>query len=36
MVRSVDGDDEIVPTVRIGDRFMSTPSFGQVRAAVRG
>ena len=36
IVRSVNGGNELVPTVRIGDRFMSNPSFREVRAAVRG
>ncbi len=36
IVRSVNNGDELVPTVRIGDRFLSNPSFREVRAALRG
>jgi mycoredoxin len=36
IVRSVNNGDELVPTVRIGERFMSNPSFREVRAALRG
>ena len=36
IVRSVNDGDELVPTVRIGERFMSNPSFRDVRAAIRG
>ena len=35
IVRSVNDGNELVPTVRIGDRFMSNPSFREVRAALR-
>ena len=34
VVRSVNDGDELVPTVRIGERFMSNPSFREVRAAL--
>jgi mycoredoxin len=36
IVRSVNDGDELVPTVRIGERFMSNPSVRDVRAAIRG
>ena len=36
IVRSVNDGDELVPTVRIGERFLSNPSFREVRAALRG
>jgi hypothetical protein len=36
IVRSVNDGDELVPTLRIGERFMSNPSFRDVRAAIRG
>ena len=36
VVRSVNGGDELVPTLRIGGRFMSNPAFREVRTAVRG
>lgn len=36
IVRSVNDGDELVPTVRIGGRFLSNPSFREVRAALRG
>jgi mycoredoxin len=36
IVRSVNNGDELVPTVRIGERFMSNPSFREVREAVWG
>ncbi len=36
-VRAVNGGDELVPTVRIGaDRYLSNPSYRQVRAALAG
>jgi mycoredoxin len=34
VVRSVNDGDEIVPTVRIGDTFLSNPSLRQVRDAL--
>ena len=34
VVRSVNDGDELVPTVRIGERFLSNPSFGEVRQAL--
>ena len=34
IVRSVNDGDELVPTVRIGERFLSNPSFREVRAAL--
>jgi hypothetical protein len=34
VVRSVNDGDELVPTVRIGDTFLSNPSLGEVRAAL--
>ena len=34
VVRSVNSGDELVPTVRIGDRFLSNPSFRELRAAL--
>ena len=35
LVRSVNGGDELVPTVRIGpDRFLSNPAYRDVRAAL--
>jgi glutaredoxin-like protein len=35
VVRAVNHGDELVPTVRIGrDRYLSNPSFRQVRAAL--
>ena len=34
VVRSVNNGDELVPTVRIGDVFLSNPSLRQVRAAL--
>ena len=36
IVRSVNSGDELVPTVRIGERFLSNPSFREVRAAIDG
>ena len=36
VVRSVNHGDELVPTVRIGKRFLSNPSYREVRAALRG
>jgi glutaredoxin len=36
-VRSVNGGDELVPTARIGaDRYLSNPSYRELRAALRG
>jgi mycoredoxin len=35
IVRSVNDGDELVPTVRIGDRFLSNPTLREVRAALR-
>jgi mycoredoxin len=34
VVRSVNDGDELLPTVRIGDTFLSNPSLGEVRAAL--
>jgi mycoredoxin len=34
VVRSVNDGDELVPTVRIGDTFLSNPSLRQVRDAL--
>jgi hypothetical protein len=34
VVRSVNGGDELVPTVRIGDTFLSNPSLRDVRDAL--
>ena len=34
IVRSVNDDDELVPSVRVGDRFLSNPSFRELRAAL--
>ncbi len=34
VVRSVNGGDELVPTVRIGDRYLSNPSYREVRTAL--
>ena len=34
IVRSVNDGDELVPTVRIGERFLSNPSFREVREAL--
>jgi glutaredoxin len=35
IVRDVNGGNELVPTVRVGDRFLSNPTLRQVRQAVR-
>ena len=36
-VRAVNDGDELVPTVRIGrDRYLSNPSYREVRAALAG
>ena len=34
LVRSVNGGDELVPTVRIGETFLSNPSLKDVRDAL--
>ena len=34
LVRSVNGGNELVPTVQVGERFLSNPSLRAVRAAV--
>jgi mycoredoxin len=34
LVRSVNDGNELVPTVRIGETFLSNPSVRQVRAAL--
>jgi mycoredoxin len=34
LVRSVNGGDELVPTVRVGDTFLSNPSLRDVRDAL--
>jgi mycoredoxin len=34
VVRSVNDGDELVPTVRIGDTFLSNPSLRDVRVAL--
>ena len=34
VVRSVNNGDEVVPTVRIGETFLSNPSLRQVRVAL--
>ena len=34
VVRSVNNGDELVPTVRIGDAFLSNPSLREVRDAL--
>lgn len=34
IVRSVNNGDELVPTVRIGNRYLSNPSYREVRDAV--
>jgi mycoredoxin len=34
LVRSVNGGDELVPTVRVGDTFLSNPSLRDVRVAL--
>jgi glutaredoxin len=37
VVRAVNDGDELVPTVRVGaDRYLSNPSYREVRAAVAG
>ena len=36
VVRSVNDGNELVPTVRIGDVFLSNPTLRQVRAALAG
>jgi glutaredoxin-like protein len=35
IVRSVNHGDELVPTVRVGERFLSNPSYREVRVALR-
>lgn len=35
IVRQATGGDEIVPTVRVGDRFLVNPSADEVAALVR-
>lgn len=34
IVRSVNDGNELVPTVRIGEVFLSNPSLGEVKAAL--
>ena len=34
VVRSVNNGDELVPTVKVGDRFLSNPRLAEVRAAL--
>jgi mycoredoxin len=34
VVRSVNNGDELVPTVRVGERFLSNPGLAEVRAAL--
>ena len=34
IVRSVNGGNELVPTVRVGEVFLSNPTLRQVRAAL--
>ena len=34
IVRSVNGGNELVPTVRIGEEYLSNPSLREVRAAL--
>jgi glutaredoxin-like protein len=34
LVRSVNGGNELVPTVRVGDVFLSNPSLRDVKAAL--
>ena len=34
VVRSVNDGDELVPTVRVGDTYLSNPGVRQVRAAL--
>jgi glutaredoxin-like protein len=34
VVRAVNDGNELVPTVRIGDRYLSNPSYREVRAAL--
>lgn len=34
IVRSVNDGNELVPTIRIGERFLSNPSYREVRAAL--
>jgi mycoredoxin len=34
LVRSVNDGNELVPTVRIGERYLSNPSLGEVKAAL--
>ena len=36
IVRSVNDGNELVPTVRIGDVFLSNPTLRQVKAALAG
>jgi mycoredoxin len=33
-VRNINGGDEISPTVRIGDRYLTNPSIRQIREAM--
>ena len=35
VVRVANGGDELTPTVRIGDRYLSNPSLREVRAGLR-
>ncbi len=34
VVRSVNGGDELVPTVQVGERFLSNPKVGEVKALL--
>ena len=36
IVRSVNDGNELVPTVRVGDVFLSNPTLRQVKAALAG
>ena len=36
IVRSVNGGNELVPTVRVGEVFLSNPTVRQVKAALAG
>jgi glutaredoxin len=34
VVRAANNGDELVPTVRVGDRYLSNPTYREVRAAL--
>ena len=34
-VREVNGGDELVPTVQVGDQFLSNPTLRQIRQACQ-